>query len=1080
MLKFKIVFIAVLTALLVIGLFGVGYGKDSDGSNKAGRLQKTGTNDDYLPMIINNVLNYYSNGGDGSFNPYAADNEGFEFPRGSGGDVLYEDGLVWGGYQNGVKKINGSTYYHGLQAGKIITPGVNGVGMVAANASDAANRIFRVRPDITPSTTLDQAASILSKELTDRNRFGEGLTIAGILNRYVQDWENWPASSGAPFTYGSGRTSGPYDWTQGDIPGVAGADMSMWMVMNDCDATRAYFMGGQTPIGFEVQRTIWAYNQSGALGNTIFLKYKVINKSGSRIDTMYFTQWSDPDLGGSLGGNDDYVACDTTLNLGYVYNGAATDAFYGKAVPAGGFCFFQGPVVPGKPTDQAIFNGQIVYGKKNLRMTGFNFFINGNATYIDPRHNAPIATIDWYNLMQGTVTRSGVPFINPVTSLQTPYTLSGDPVAGTGWLEGVIASPADQRLCMTSGPFTMAAGDTQEVVVAALAAQASDRLSSITFLKFYTKKAQNAYNAFFQVPPSSPTPIVKVTQLDKEILLDWSDPAAVAVAEGPQTFGYKFEGYKVYELTKPGGTATLLAEYDLNNGITTINDTIFDIGSGKLIGTAVQAGTDNGIKRYYDIKIDPTASVPLVNGNKYYFAVTSYNYNPAPLVGSTSNESPIGGGTYLCIPQQAASGNQWNTTEGTVPTIDTSIVKVVGGPTDGSIGLTIINPQKVTNDIYQVNFRQTAWGTKLWSVKDSTLGVVLATDSVYGTSTSTAVVDGIQYNIFDPGVSGGIKSIGATKIGTTTYATPYNILRNPSPDSTWSFDVAGSTNTATAFSRLNWQATMGSNDYEIRITTNGSQYYIDVDGGALAANPRAANRMPVEIWNVTTNTQLLIKVLDDNANGLFDTSSITGVSTLGVKHWDRIYASSLAPYAEPLTNPSGSETVAATKLMGRMTFIDWKGHNGFPPVGTIIKLITNKPIVAGVTSFVVTPKNYAAIYGQRNLALQNVARINVYPNPYFGYNKWEQNRYVRFVTINHLPNKATIRIFDLAGELVKTILHTATSGTTNQEEQWDLNNKAGLPVAAGMYIIHVDMPDLGTSKVLKVAIIPEVQYLDRY
>ena len=45
---------------------------------------------------------------------------------------------------------------------------------------------------------------------------------------------------------------------------------------------------------------------------------------------------------------------------------------------------------------------------------------------------------------------------------------------------------------------------------------------------------------------------------------------------------------------------------------------------------------------------------------------------------------------------------------------------------------------------------------------------------------------------------------------------------------------------------------------------------------------------------------------------------------------------------------------------------------------------------------------------------------------------------------------------------------------------WDLNNQDGLPVASGLYIVYIDMPELGTTKILKVAIIQEQQVLDRF
>jgi hypothetical protein len=99
----------------------------------------------------------------------------------------------------------------------------------------------------------------------------------------------------------------------------------------------------------------------------------------------------------------------------------------------------------------------------------------------------------------------------------------------------------------------------------------------------------------------------------------------------------------------------------------------------------------------------------------------------------------------------------------------------------------------------------------------------------------------------------------------------------------------------------------------------------------------------------------------------------------------------------------------------------------------------------------------------------------VFPNPYFGFNPLETNKYARFVTFNHLPPSATIRIFTLSGTMVRTIIKSDPS----QFIQWDLNNEKGFPVAAGMYIVYIDMHDLGT-KTLKLGVIPEQQYLDRW
>jgi hypothetical protein len=118
------------------------------------------------------------------------------------------------------------------------------------------------------------------------------------------------------------------------------------------------------------------------------------------------------------------------------------------------------------------------------------------------------------------------------------------------------------------------------------------------------------------------------------------------------------------------------------------------------------------------------------------------------------------------------------------------------------------------------------------------------------------------------------------------------------------------------------------------------------------------------------------------------------------------------------------------------------------------------------------------------VAKTDLNAINVFPNPYFGDNLQELNKYQRFVTFNHLPPDATIRIYSIGGTLVRTIQKFGAGGpltpaANSQLATWDLRNENGLPVGSGMYIIHVDLPGLGTQKVLKLGVIMEAQILDR-
>ncbi len=494
-----------------------GHSAKKIGDGAKGATESIQTNGLYSPMDINNIFNYYGNNGDGSYNNFSGSGEGFEFPIGSNaGTTIFEDGLVWTAHKNGTLLCGGSTYWHGLQAGKILT---NGTASTLPNPDDptkAEYRVYRVRPDMKlisgvtnpddPQASAELAA--LANEVRYINRF-QNHTAEQLLQQYWDDWNNWPASEGAPFTDANGAAhyygGSGYDPTT-CTPGFPGADQTEWMVMNDVNANLTHNLYGSDPIGIEIQRTIWAYNLPGPLGNTIFISYKFINKSGVQLDSMYVSQWSDPDLGDA---GDDAVGCDTTLRLGYVYNGRANDANYTNlslAPPAVGFVFLQGPIVPGTASDTAFFDLKKISGKKNLPMTSFSFFINGDSTFIDPSHDLA-GTQQWYNLMRGLVSSTGQPFPSKVTN-GSNYCYPGDPVTNTGPTyigAASVAPPRDVRICMNSGPFTMAPGDTQQVVVGAIAGLGGDYLSSINALKAEVAKG----NAFVRG-----TPVASIEDVD--------------------------------------------------------------------------------------------------------------------------------------------------------------------------------------------------------------------------------------------------------------------------------------------------------------------------------------------------------------------------------------------------------------------------------------------------------------------------------------------------------------------------------------------------------------------------------------
>ncbi|OPZ63316.1 MAG: hypothetical protein BWY83_03428 [bacterium ADurb.Bin478] len=59
-------------------------------------------------------------------------------------------------------------------------------------------------------------------------------------------------------------------------------------------------------------------------------------------------------------------------------------------------------------------------------------------------------------------------------------------------------------------------------------------------------------------------------------------------------------------------------------------------------------------------------------------------------------------------------------------------------------------------------------------------------------------------------------------------------------------------------------------------------------------------------------------------------------------------------------------------------------------------------------------------------------------------------------------------------------MRTLEKNDPSQFTTWDLLNEAGLPVASGLYIIYIDMPELSKTKTVKLAVVREQQFLTIY
>jgi len=1030
---------------------------------------------------------------------------GVFFPRGTyNAGVIYIEGLLWGGMVNDGQtptlRVGGSAYLSGLMRGAIKSRGV------AEDPEAPDVRMWRIRPDY---ETADLRQDAAEQEETGLTAVTDA-DIEAVREQYATDWEEWPWQKGAPFydVNGNGRLDWDYEEDlngngrietgEREEPGYAGADQVVWFVTNDLDDNQARSFYGSPSVGLECQITLWGYNRTDALGNVVFKKYRVIYKgteftpNDASIDSMFFAVFNDPDCGEY---GDDFMGCDTTLGMMFVYNSVTQDAKfadYGLAPPAAGYDFLQGPVVDGD----------------TLGMSAFSYFAAGSAID-DPDQKEYAGTEQWYNLMNGLKPRAGTPFTDNAGN-PTKYPLAGDPVTNTGDNDGVQLPAGDRRGQMITGPISMALGDTQDVVVALVAGMGADRLSSVSVMKYNDISAQYAYDSDFELAKAPAPPSVQVTTLDQQIILNWGfDDASVKATEAVDQKGYLFEGYNVYEFPSSASTldeAKLLATYDVSNEVTTILDASFDETSGQILELPVQLGTNSGVKRKFSIEKSAFTGKPLVNGTSYYFAVTAYSYNGDDAVPIHSLESSPA--IKTAIPQDPNPGTRYS------HEIGDTITVTHHGTSDGSCAVYVVDPTKTTGHKYAVVF-DTLNGGSVWHLYDSTAAeFVMMNQTNQSGDDDYLLVDGVQVVVEGPSagfhgmwqVANANGPIAGCDEDVNENIMWINFLTAPDyptqqAQGGWWFVTHGG-GTANDYGSFLERVLRDDNpsraipnDFEMRFTEEGGVAWFAYTTGSV-------QEVPFELWNIgfdswddpSDDFRMLPLVYDINEDEIFnypfdDPSSSSGDDPGS----DWIYW-----YNPEDTSPGetgydgfffgdlgyGGEVFARTRLM------NWNGYGGCgdifgdavlldsvalstlsPEVGTVIRWVTNKPNAMGadVYSFSTEAPTY-----ETETAKSDVEKISVYPNPYYGMNPREQTGVDRFVSFNHLPEKATFRIFDLAGTLVDKF----EKDDETQFIRWDLRNHNELPVASGIYIVHIEMPDLGKVKILKLAVVREAEFIE--
>ena len=1043
---------------------------------------------------INNISTWIRRDGWSARHPLRVNFSGTTFPR-STSQVVYQDGLVWGGrVKDGdpqVVRVGGQTFEIGTVPGRILALGV------AEDRDDPTVRIYRVRRDYQTADLRLDAAELLDIGLSEVTE----ADVAQLRAQYERDWHNWPWQKGAPFHDHNGN--GAYE-SSVDAPSfrhancvtapdqcATNADQIAWFVVNDLDAGATAALYGAKPIGLEVQYTLWAYARTDAMGDIVFKKYDLLYKGHAatpdtaHIDSMYIAVWIDPDIGDF---GNDFAGSDLDLSLGYAYNATADDNRYRAfdlPPPAVGYDLLQGPVVPSE-TSEATFNFQPRPGFANLPMTSFVFFAAGSAID-DPALGEYTGTQEWYNLLRGYQPQPNIdtpqPYTDPLSGADTFFTLSGDPLRDRGWTDGIPLPAGDRRIVMNTGPFNMALGDTQQVVVALVAGLGSDRLRSVAQMKFNDRFAQQTYDDRFAVPAPPAAPQVRAAAGDGAITLDWGfDLNALTATEETPSGPFIFEGYNLYQF--PAAEADLsqarkIATYDIENGVTTILGLQLDDTSSEAVRLPLQVGRNTGLQWVAHIQRDAFRDRPLANGQPYYFAVTAYSQNPDPNALVTTLESPPQ--KIEVVPQLPAPGVQRPADLG-----DQLDVTQTRGTGDATVQPLVVDPTQVIDATYTITFNaDLSWNL----LRDNTPVLTdqrnLALDDAY------LAFDGVQVKVGDL-----VQNAPATftSAQVTTDANPadgdlvfwgdgsvFDEFDDGHAATFW--EEGGSTDAILLGRDLEIRFTGIWNDERSAIVSGGSIATLgDVDPGSaersLGAHPhRPANapasgpflqRVPFEVWDVedpAAPRQLNAAFFDRGADGSRNQSTAAYHQTYNMAGRDYITVIA-TPYDSTQIHPLTHANTTWVLFFRQSGASVWS-------TGDVLRLQFPSPIVPGEDEFQFTTRAESFSLESARTAVE---RINVFPNPYYGVNQAETSRHDHFVTFSHLPQKATVRLYDLSGNLVRTL----QKDHPEQFLQWDLNNDNGLPVASGMYIAHIEMPDLNKSKQLKLAIIQEQQFLENF
>ncbi|MDH5185512.1 MAG: hypothetical protein OEW70_00425 [candidate division WOR-3 bacterium] len=820
------------------------------------------------------------------------------------------------------------------------------------------------------------------------------------------------------------------DTVLGLVPTTFFSAGDMWMCFSDADPE--WHLEPGKPLGVDIFLQVYAWNYPSNR-DIFFLLYKVKNVSEDTLKDMVLGVVMDADIGLPT---DDMVGlikdklfgsgADTfrVRGVGYNYDndGRESGSDWESGTPGAiAYKFLESPRAG--PGDTM-----------RLGMTAFKMF----TIEIDP-----VKDPDQYLTLAGYDYR---------TRIKTPY-------------DSIDLEPKDKRFIQCSGTFVLPPDSVTNIIVAVIAAEypgsggSPPTVWDTLPLAKVAAEAQFIYDQGWLLPEPPPNPTVRLIPSDHKVTITWNNlselvpdkfyPVAqttdtTSPSYNPNYKEYDFEGYKIYRSDDGGVNWLLLAQCDVVNGI--------QFEDSLTAESLRSIANDTGLfYTYVDEKV--------ANGFTYYYAVNAFDYN---FLRFRDTADVV---TYE--PFSLESGLKYT---GVVPRSEpinlappAQLEAKLVGDTSLKIGVKIsaeiVEPSLITGKKYQIRFLDPNPEYITW------LEAYLAytNPNKYRDTVRTAVLPSYRYYVIrDP------DGECDTVLENSGYI--YNIL--------------------SAKTRLNGAPVFDGLKLTHEISMKRPSKFIDtviVISGNYPAESLKVELSPYPIWPYRGGDFRIVwqgRSPDSLTPEITDITTNTQIFFSGYRYWasesdsvvnmKRANCWNFSHRPTPTTPPSPilREDDSYLYICGQPIYLRRRILSG---VGTLRDLIQPGDIwmAYGPKGYARAPSGYWYELDTKDAELKfredTTYKLNVIvtPNPYIVTNRWEQNRYERQIAFTRLPNECKIRIFTLAGDLIRVIEHKESSERRDEPthpvtndlggtEVWNLLNRSEALVASGIYIFHVE------------------------